>query len=133
MAAAVIHSEHLHSVSRPADRILKVIEQFANPRKSRQCVIVGTMPKQLARNRLLGHACESDAVAPDLPERAGRLFGAFLQRCQRNLGVAGQELAEGTTQKTSKDDCGDDLDAEVQVGRVSEDVIELSRKAGLHE
>jgi hypothetical protein len=91
----VIHSEHLHSVSRPADRILKVIEQFANPCKSRQCVIVGTMPQQLARNRLLGHACESDAVAPDLPERARRLFGAFLQRCQRNLGVAGQELAEG--------------------------------------
>ena len=123
----------MHSVSRPADRIVEVIEQFSNPCESRQCVLFGTMPQHFARNRLLGHSRESDAVTPQLPKHARCFFGAFLKRCQCNLGVAGQELAEGTPQKTGKDNRGDDLDAEFQIGRVSEDVIELSRKAGLRE
>ena len=68
-----------------------------------------------------------------LPQRVRRLPGALLQRSQRHLRIARQKLAQGTAKDASKDDRGDDIDAQAQVGRVSEDVVELGCKTALRQ
>ena len=123
----------LQALSRPAHCIVEMVEQFSHPREALQVFAVGTLPKYLACSRLLRQASQGDAVTSHLLKRVRSFPGPLLQRCQRHLRVAGKKLAERTAQEASEDDRSDDIDTEAEVGRVSEEVVELGCKAGFRQ
>ena len=110
-----------------------MVEQFSHPCEALQVFAVGTLPKYLACSRLLRQASQGDAVTSHLLKRVRSFPGPLLQRCQRHLRIARQELAQWTAKEASKDDRGDDVDTEAEVGRVSEEVVELGCKAGFRQ
>ena len=123
----------LQALSRPAHCFVEMVEQSSNPREALQVFAVGTLPKYLACSRLLRQASQGDAVTSHLLKHVPSFPGPLLQRCQRHLRVAGEKLAERPAQEAGKNDRGDDVDTEAEVGRVSEEVVELGCKAGFRQ
>lgn len=120
----------LQALRRPAQCIVEMVEQFSHTCEALQVFAVGTLPKYLACSRLLRQASQGGAVTSHLLKRVRSFPGPLLQRCQRHLCVAGKKLTERPAQEAGKDDRRDDVDTEAEVGRVSEDVVELGRQAG---
>ena len=133
LAVSMTGSFVLQALSRPAHCFVEMVEQFSHPREALQVFAVGTLPKYLACSRLLRQASQGDAVTSHLLKRVRSFPGPLLQRCQRHLRVAGEKLAERPAQEAGKDDRGDDVDTEAEVGRVSEEVVELACKAGFRQ
>ena len=133
LAVSMTGSFVQQALSRPAQCIVEMVEQFSHPCKALQVFAVGTLPKYLACSRLLRQASQGDAVTSHLLKRVRSFPGPLLQRCQRHLGVAGKKLAERTAQEAGKDYRGNDVDTEAEVGRVPEEVVELGCKAGFRQ